>query len=205
MSALRTSLASLTILAAGGAVLAAATDRFQAYTTESARRLDVRAHPRVLPPASLETASDEVIELASLRGRWLLVDFMYTRCLTYCTVLGNEFARLQERLAGPIAAGRVALLSISFDPAHDDPEALAAYQARSRDRGTGWIAARPTSAGSLAALMHTFGVTAIPDGMGGYIHNAAIAVVDPAGRLVAIMDWDAPGEAEQYVRRGLGQ
>lgn len=205
MSALRTSLASLAILASGGAVLAAATDQFQAYTTESARRLQVRAHPRALPTASLETAAGEVIDLASLRGRWLLVDFMYTRCLTYCTVLGSEFARLQERLAGPIADGRVALLSISFDPAHDDPEALAAYQARSRDRGAGWIAARPTSAGSLDALMRTLGVTAIPDGMGGYIHNAAIAVVDPAGRVVAIMDWDAAGEAEQYVRRGLAR
>lgn len=186
-------------------MLSAATDRFQAFTTESARRLEVRAHPRALPPVPLETAAGQVTSLASLQGRWILADFVYTRCLTFCSVQGSAFAGLQDRLAGPIADGQVVLLSISFDPAHDGPDELAAYQARSRDRGAGWIAARPTSDEGLAALMRAFGVTAVPDGMGGYVHNAAIAAVDPAGRLVAIMDWDATEEAARYVLGRLGQ
>lgn len=202
MSALRTSLASLLILAAGIATLAAATDGFRAFTSETARRIDVRRHPRALPPVRLQTASGRVIDFAGLRGQWLLMDFIYTRCVTYCSVQGGEFARLQDRLVRPIAEGRAMLLSISFDPAHDGPVQLAAYQQRSGDRGAGWIAARPVRAADLAALKHVFGVTVIPDGLGGYVHNAAIAVVDPRGRLVAITDWDAPGEAAGYVLRG---
>lgn len=205
MSILRTLLASLLVLAVGLSVLTAATDGFRAFTSETARRIDVREHPRVLPQLPLQTAGRATIDFADLRGRWLLVDFIYTRCTTYCSVQGSEFARLQDRLATPIAAGKVVLLSISFDPGHDGPEQLAAYQQRSGSRGVGWIAARPTSPAALDALMQAFGVTVIDDGLGGYEHNAAIGVVDPAGRLVAIMDWDAPGEAARYVLQGLAR
>jgi protein SCO1/2 len=205
VSVLRTLLASLLILAAGIAVLAGATDGFRAFTSETARRIDVREHPRALPPVQLQTASGRMTDFARLRGRWVLADFIYTRCITYCSVQGSEFARLQARLARPIAAGKVVLVSISFDPAHDGPAQLAGYQERSGDRGVGWLAVRPTDATGLDALMHVFGVAAIPDGLGGYVHNAAIMVVDPRGRLVAITDWDAPREAERYVLRGRTQ
>lgn len=205
MSVLRTLLASLMILAAGVATLAAATDGFRAYTSETARLIDVREHPRMLSPVALQTARGRTIDLAGLRGRWLLVDFIYTRCITYCSVQGGEFARLQDRLAGPITDGKVVLLSISFDPSHDGPTQLAAYLRRSGDRGAGWIAARPTSAAGREALLRVFGVTVIPDQFGGYVHNAAINVVDPRGRLVAIMDWNAPGLAEHYILQRLAQ
>lgn len=203
MFPLRTLLASLLVLAVGVSTLAVATDGFRAFTSETARRIDVRDHPRLLPSVPLQAADGKRVDFASLRGRWLLVDFIYTRCTTYCAVQGSEFARLQTQLAGPIEKGHVSLLSISFDPARDDPKALAAYQQRSGDRGAGWIAARPTGRTDLAMLLRVFGVTVIPDGLGGYVHNSAIAVVDPAGRLVAIMDWDAPGAAAGYVLKKL--
>jgi protein SCO1/2 len=205
MSVLRTLLASLLILAAGFTTLAAATDGFRAFTTETARRIDVREHPRTLPQVALQTAQGTTIDFATLHGRWLLVDFIYTHCATYCSVQGSEFARMQGRLATQIAHGEVALLSISFDPSRDGPAELAAYQQRSGSRGAGWIAARPVNAADLGKLMRVFGVTAVPDGLGGYIHNSAIAVVNPAGKLVAITDWNTPRDAERYVLRGLAQ
>jgi protein SCO1/2 len=200
---LRTLLASLLIVAAWVAVFAAVTDGFRAFTSETARRLDVREHPRALPSVRLQTADGSAIDLASLHGRWLLVDFIYTRCMTYCSVQGNEFARLQAQLSGEIADGKLLLLSVSFDPSHDAPAELTAYQHRSRDRGTGWIAARPQNEADLDALLHAFGVRAIPDGLGGFVHNAAINVVDPDGHLVAIVDWNDPGNAERLVLRGV--
>ena len=201
MTVLRTLLASLVLLAAGLGILAAATHGFRAYTSETARRIDVREHPRPLPPTLLQTADGRHTSFGELRGRWLLVDFIYTRCLTYCSVQGSEFARLQGQLAGPIATGKVTLLSISFDPARDDPAALADYQRRHGDHGAGWIAARPVDQSGLAVLMQRFGVVAVADGMGGFVHNAAIAVVDPAGRIVAILDWNDWHAAVGYVSR----
>lgn len=203
MAALRTLLASLLVLAAGVAALAVATDGFQAFTSEAARRINVREEARPIPSVTLQTASGRIVEFADLRGSWLLVDFIYTRCTTYCSAQGSTFSRLQERLARLIAGDEVTLLSISFDPKHDTPARLTGYKRRFGDSGTGWIAARPTKAPGLDALLRAFSVTAIPDRFGGYVHNAAIWVVDPRGRLVAIFDWDAPAQAAGFVRHRL--
>ena len=125
--------------------------------------------------------------------------------LAVCMAQGGTFARLQRALAVPIAQGRLALLSLSFDPDHDGPAQLAEYRQRMGGRGAGWVVARPRDAAGLQAMLRTFGVTAIPDGLGGYAHNAAIHVVDPAGRLVAVTDGRSPDAALAVLARGLAQ
>ncbi|GAB2891957.1 SCO family protein [Paralcaligenes sp. KSB-10] len=206
MAILRTLLASLVLLLAGGAAFGVVTDQFQAFTTETARRLAVRRHPVQIPPVELQLQSGSRISLADLRGKWLLVDFIYTRCPTYCVALGSEFAQLQDLLSKPLAQGKVQLLSISFDPIHDTPAQLKAYMQRSRDRGLGWIAARPVEPQGLGNLERAFGITVIADpSSGGYTHNAAIHLVDPGGRLVEIFDEDAPNLAGRTVLQRLGQ
>ena len=200
---LRALLASLAILAAGLAVLSHATDGFRAFTTETARRIEVREHPRPVPDVLLQTADGQHLRLHALRGRWLLVDFIYTRCPTLCTAQGSEFARLQGRLAGPIVRRRITLLSISFDPQHDDPARLVAYRRRFADRGHGWSAARPVDAAELATLTQAFGIKVIADGQGGYVHNASIMLVDPQGRLVDVFDAGAAGVVAGAVQQWL--
>lgn len=206
MSVLRTLLASSAILAAGAAAFGIATDGLRAFTSETARRIEIQEHPRDVPATlPLQAADGSDLDFARLRGRWLLVDFIYTRCPTICSLLGGEFSQLQDRLAVPIAQNRVRLLSISFDPAHDTPQQLAEYQRHLGDRGAGWIAARPRDQEGSDTLMRLFGITAVPDGMGGFVHNASIAVVDPRGRLVTILDYDDPQAAARYVLRNLAR
>jgi protein SCO1 len=204
MPLLRTLLASLALVLAGGTALGVVTDGFQAFTTETARRIAVRDHPRPLPVAPLQTQSGTRIDFADFRGQWLLVDFIYTRCPTVCLALGADFAQLQRLLAEPLATGKVRLLSVSFDPAHDTPARLSDYLQRFGDRGTGWVAARPVTADALAQLKRVFGITVIPDPYGGYTHNAAIHIVDPRGRLVEILDSGDTERVAQDVRRRLG-
>lgn len=203
MAVLRTLLASVLLLAIGGFALSAATDRFRAFTSESARRIDARENTVAIPDVTLETASGTPIDLTDLRGKWLLVDFIYTRCQTYCSALGGEFAQLQDRLSVPLAQGSLQLLSISFDPDHDTPERLAAYLQRFRSRGPDWLAARPVSADGLRQLEQAFGIIVIPDELDGYTHNAAIHLVSPQGRLVDIMDLGAPDQVVSNVLRRL--
>jgi protein SCO1 len=205
MTVLRTSLASAALLLAGGVALAAATDGFQAFTTETARRVAVRSRPAELPAVALESQSGARFTFADLRGKWLLVDFIYTRCPTFCTVLGGDFAQLERQLAGPIAQGRVQLLSISFDPMQDTPVQLAAYLKRFQGRDMGWQAARPVTARGLRQITAAFGVTVIPDRLGGYTHNAAIHLVDPEGRLVDIFDLGDVDQIRETVLRNLGR
>lgn len=208
MPLLRTLLLSAVLLLAGGATLGAVTDGFHAFTTEVAHRIAVRRHPVLLPATVLQTQSGAQISLSDFRGKWLLVEFMYTRCATYCLAAGSEFAQLQRQLAAPLSLGRAQLLSISFDPAHDTPSQLANYLRRSGDRDAGdgghgdWIAARPMDLRDSAQLERVFGVTVIPDGLGGYTHDAGISLVDPQGRLVAIYDLgDALPVSRAVLRR----
>ena len=196
---LRTFLASVAVAVIGGFALAAATDGFRAFTTETARRVEVRAHPLRVPDVALETDRGERANFTQWRGRWLIVDFVYTRCATFCMAQGGEFAQLQDRLATPIAHGRVQLLSVSFDPAHDAPAQLGAYLVRSGDRGAGWVAARPLDENALERMKRAFGIIVIPDGAGGYIHNAAVHLVDPQGRLVEILDSGNPAQVAAEV------
>ena len=202
---LRTSLASAALLLAGGVALAAATNGLQAFTTETARRVAVRSRPAELPAVALESQSGARFTLADLRGTWLLVDFIYTRCPTLCSTLGGDFARLERQLVDPIARGKVQLLSISFDPTQDTPAQLAAYLKRFRGREMGWQAARPVTAHGLRQITAAFGVTVIPDQLGGYTHNAAIHLVDPEGRLVDIFDLGDVERIRDTVLRNLGR
>jgi len=202
---LRTSLASAALLLAGGVALAAATNGLQAFTTETARRVAVRSRPAELPAVALESQSGARFTLADLRGTWLLVDFIYTRCPTLCSTLGGDFARLERQLVDPIARGKVQLLSISFDPTQDTPAQLAAYLERFRGRDMGWQAARPLTDDGLRQITAAFGVTVIPDQLGGYTHNAAIHLVDPEGRLVDIFDLGDVERIRDTVLRNLGR
>ncbi|MGH8291283.1 MAG: SCO family protein [Steroidobacteraceae bacterium] len=193
------------LLLAGTAVLTDVTDRFRAFTAETAHRVAVQEHPVPIPAVALETQSGARINLTGFHGKWLLIDFIYTQCADFCVVLGDEFGQLQNSLAAPIAQGRLQLLSISFDPVRDTPTELAAYLERSGGRGAGWIAARPIDANGLARIERVFDLTVIPDHSGGYIHNADIEIVDPQGRLVEIADFGHPRQitriAQGYLNR----
>lgn len=200
---MRTLLASLALVLSGGVALSTATDHFRAFTTEAARRVAVREHPVAIPAVTLETETGARLDLATFRGRWLLIDFVYTRCPTYCTTLGSEFAQLQSGLAVPFAQRKVQLLSISFDPERDTPERLAEYLQRFRTPDSEWLAARPVDRRGLERLEERFGITVIPDSFGGYTHNAAIHLVDPDGRLVEIFDMGSPGLVAKAVLQRL--
>lgn len=202
-TALRTVLLTVGLLLAGVTGLGVATDGFRAFTTETARRAAVHRHPVAVPAVPLVNQDGVQFNLTDLRGRWVLVDFVYTRCMTICTVLGADFAQLERELAEPIAEGRVQLLSISFDMARDTPADLSSYLARFRASGPGWQAARPLTDHGLERLESTFGITVIPDQMGGYTHNAAIHLVDPSGHLVDIFDLGQREQVRAVLRREL--
>jgi protein SCO1/2 len=195
---LRTAIAAALVSAAGIMLAHAATDGFQAYTLESARRLAALRSPSAVPDLSLELLDSGRARLSAVSGEVLLVDFIYTRCPTYCSVLGSVYAQLKERLASEIAAGQVKLVSISFDPEHDGPVELRAYRNRYTREPAGWLLGRPPHARDVRQWLDAFGVVVIPDEFGGYAHNAAVHIVGPGRRLVAIHDLN---QVEAIVNR----
>lgn len=178
------------------------TDGLAAFTTEGARRMEVLHSPRPLPAAVLEDQDGRAFQLQDYRGRLLAVEFIYTRCATVCRDLGRAFRRIRDRVPGQMLGSDFALVSISFDSRHDDPTALKHYGHAHGADSDHWRIARVRDPDELAALLEVFGVVAIPDGRGGFEHNAAIHLVGRAGRLVEIIDLDQTDAlAERIARR----
>jgi protein SCO1/2 len=71
-----------------------------------------------------------------VRGKVVVVNFIFTTCTTICPPLGATFARLQKEL-GARAGRDVQLISISVDPATDTPERLKAWGEKFH-AGPGW-------------------------------------------------------------------
>ncbi|MBU2581998.1 MAG: SCO family protein [Alphaproteobacteria bacterium] len=193
---------SVLVTATGCGALWIATDGGLALTTESARRLRVERTQPSVPNAALETMTGETETLRPDTGNLTLIEFIYTTCPTICQSAGAAFARLRDAAEAEGLAPRLRMLSLSFDPEADNLAQLAAYGARHKADGRVWTVARPDP-DDLPELLATFGVTVIPDGWGGYTHNAGIHLVDDRGRLVAITDADDVGGALAVARSFL--
>jgi protein SCO1/2 len=197
---LRTILAATAVVAAGCYATYTVTDGLQAFSLESARRLRALQSPAPVPNPMLEFADARRSPLIAHPDQVLLIDFIYTRCATYCQALGSLYTQLQGKLAPQIASGKVRLVSLSFDADHDGPRELTSYRDRHGGAASGWDLARPLAPRALEQLLRGFGVVVIDDGLGGYTHNAAVHIVDRQGRLAAIVD---AGDPDAVVRSTL--
>lgn len=71
-----------------------------------------------------------------LRGRKVLVHFVFTSCKGACPTMTANLARVQA-LLGKRAGKEVAILTITVDPVNDTPKVLKQYAARF-NAGPGW-------------------------------------------------------------------
>jgi protein SCO1 len=185
-----------------GAVFAAVfhlTLGFRAFAAEDARRIRVAEAPVPVSPVAVIDSAGTRMNLwnADPRVHAWLVTFVYTRCPSICLALGSGFQQLQASLD---TSHGVRLVRVSFDRAHDSPEALTAYAKRFRTDPARWLVAVPDSEAALSRLLRETGVVAIDDRAGGYAHNAAIHVVTASGQLVALFDLERHREAPMFAQ-----
>jgi protein SCO1 len=188
---LRGVLAAIVVVATGVAALAAVTDGFRVVTSGGAWRLAVAERPRPLPDVMLTDQAGLTFRLSELHGRPVLVEFLYTNCPAICGLLASQFQAGLETLLAQSQTREVLLLSISFDPARDTVAELADYAGRLGADGRIWRIARISDPAELPSLLDAFGVVVLPDGAGGFVHNAAIYLIDADGRLARVYDPDA--------------
>lgn len=90
-----------------------------------------------LPGITLTDQLGHPLTLSKLKGRPVLVDFIYTRCPGPCMLLMQKMAAVAERI-GPAVGSQVTLLSVDIDPEHDGPVQLAQYVSRQDAQASGW-------------------------------------------------------------------
>lgn len=117
---------------------------------------------------------------STLRGRIVLVNFIFTGCSSVCPIQTHALAEMLRQL--PLRS-RLSLLSVSLDPLNDTPKALKTFAQRMGADLSRWsfVAGRPEDLARLSAslrLWHPGAQERRPDD-----HVADLWLVDPEGQL----------------------
>src|SRR5262249_39562099 len=129
--------------------------------------------------------------LADLRGKVLLVSFVFTTCSGSCPATTHRMGQVQQALKGRglLEGGRVRLLSITLDPARDTPEVLRRYMNRYAADPASWTF--PTGPRQrVEKTIAAWGMWARPAANGQLDHPSRVFLVDGRGRVREIYSLD---------------
>jgi protein SCO1/2 len=140
-----------------------------------------------VPDFVLTDQKNRPVRLSQFAGKVVALNFVYTRCVLpeYCFRSSNNFGILQKRY--PERLGRdLILLSVTFDPVHDQPSILQNYAQTWKADPENWRFLTGAAA-DVQRLCDLFGVTSVPaDGL--YIHSLHTAIIGRDGKLVANLE-----------------
>jgi protein SCO1/2 len=81
------------------------------------------------PDFALEDADGETVALSDLRGKVVILHFIYASCPDVCPLHAEKLAEVQEMMAITPMKEQVAFVTITTDPARDTPDVLREYGA----------------------------------------------------------------------------
>jgi cytochrome oxidase Cu insertion factor (SCO1/SenC/PrrC family) len=125
----------------------------------------------------------------ALRGKVLLVNFVYTGCSTICPVQTRELAEVQRSL--PVSdRGAFHFVSVSLDPRQDTPQALLDFARRMGVDLQHWsfVTGREQDLARLSERLRLFR----PGGKQPDDHATALWLVDARGRLLQRLQGNPP-------------
>ena len=140
------------------------------------------ATENVLTDAKLVDQNGKTVALTSLKGKPMVVDFIYTSCPGPCLMETAKLANVALRLGSDIGS-KVTIVSISVDPEHDGPKQLLDYSRQQGADQKGWyfLTGGPAEVDqALAGFKLSRQVE--PDGSVG--HMVDMMLIGPDGRLI---------------------
>lgn len=159
-------------------------------TNTAAMADGILAEGDLMPDAALIDQQDQRRSLSEWKGTPVLLTFIYTRCPlpNFCPAMNRNFAAIQKSLAAdPALAGRLKLISVSFDPEYDTPAVLAGFAKTFQTDPAvwTWLTGDRVTTDRLAAK---FGVSVIREDASptDVVHNLRTTLIDADGRIVKI-------------------
>lgn len=137
-----------------------------------------------VPSFNLTDQSRRKVSLSQFSGKVIALNFIYTSCALpkFCFRNSNTFGVLQKRFKDKMGRELV-LLTVTFDPQRDGPEALAKYaKTWKADPATWHFLTGPVS--DIQRVSNLFGMDYFPD-EGLMNHSLHTAIIDRNGKLVA--------------------
>jgi protein SCO1/2 len=157
--------------------------------------------PTAAPVFSLTDQSGTRVALAGLRGRVVLVTFLYTRCPDFCPLIASRLSTALRSLP-PSARSQTRVLAISVDPEHDTRVAVRRFIAEHHlPQQFRYLTA---SRSALRPIWQAYNVVATPRNDSAIDHSAYIALVDRRGLIRVYFDTTSSSAAVAHdVRRAL--
>lgn len=140
-----------------------------------------------MPEFSLTNDRGERMSNETYAGKFLVLTFTYTRCqdTDQCLLVAHNFMQLAQRIDGDEALrSRLQLLSVSFDPLHDQSEALTRYRV-SYDAPRAFWQVATGSRKEIHRLTEAFAIP-IQENSGTFTHELCTVIVDRTGRIKTI-------------------
>src|SRR5271165_2693931 len=139
------------------------------------------------PPLALRNYLGQPVNIASYRGKAVLVTFLYTNCPDICPLITSNL-RVAQNLMGPSVASKVQIIAVSVDPRGDTPKAVGAFLAR--HEMTGRMQYLIGSASQLARVWKAWGVGSEQDAQQPQFvnHSGLVYGITASGKRVTIYD-----------------
>lgn len=159
------------------------------------------------PAVRLIDASGKPFDLANLRGKAVLVSFVFTTCTGSCPATTFGMGRVQTVLKREgLLGSQVELVSITLDPERDTPEALARYARLNRADPAAWhfLTGPPEQ---VRDVIRAWSMWVKPMPGGGLDHPSRIFLVDARGRQREIYNLQGfkPELVVEDIRAALGE
>ena len=149
------------------------------------------------PDFTLIDQDGNPVQLSSLRGKVVLLDFIYTSCPGPCPLLSRKFSQFQKTL-GERVGKEVVLLSITVDPQHDTPAVLKEYARRYQADTAGWKFLTGSTQ-AIITVAYQYGADYYGEPGKEINHLVATYFIDQAGNMVKVLK--GPNHpAEELVR-----
>ncbi|CAN5459165.1 hypothetical protein BH20ACT17_BH20ACT17_04750 [soil metagenome] len=130
--------------------------------------------PPDIPPARFDLPDERgrMVRLSALRGKPVVVTFLYTTCEDTCPLTAAQIRGALDELGHDVP-----VIAVSVDPANDTPASARSYSFKQKLNGRmRWVLG---DAGELQRIWRAYGVQ--PQGEGRE-HSASTVLLDGAGR-----------------------
>lgn len=121
------------------------------------------------------------VELADLRGKPLVVNFIYTGCISVCPATTQFLATAVKEAERTLGPGTFRVATIGFNLPFDDPGSMRGFQKKFGIGSAHWLFLTP-EADALEALTRDFGFR-YQATAAGFDHLLQVSILDGEGRV----------------------
>jgi cytochrome oxidase Cu insertion factor (SCO1/SenC/PrrC family) len=160
------------------------------YRLSEAQSLEGLNEYGPVPEFSLTERNGKTANLAGLRGKVWIADFIYTTCTDTCPMQSAEMARLQEHWNN---RRDIRLVSFSVDPEQDTPQVLTRYAEHFKADADRWLFLTGNKEQILRLVQEGFRLSATPARTGGadedvILHSPWFVLIDRAAQIRGYYD-----------------